>query len=316
MIERLKKVGGFLLIPVLLWCWAYYDFDQKRNTLYPQLSAADKAIREAPDSFHLLVAGHSRMNRGIDTVIFKNAVKVGTPGESYIETYYKLKFIFEEQKKYPQIVLLPFEEGTFKPNDFRRSFYWKDYVSFKEVGQQKGMRAFYFKEYVFACIFPFRQYYSKSIQSGIEHKFALTNKETELDKTQMSYERYSEEQRQGMIQDDIRFLEKEGLMDKSSLYYVRKTIALCQKHRVKLFYIKCPLTGDYTKALDQLSEEQNYNEQSLIDLINDSDEVTYINMKNIFEHQNDLFFDHHHLNEKGSKVFTERLVTEIIKHSQ
>lgn len=303
MLKAVKSTIFFLIPPLLLWVIAFCHFQTNKQHLYPQLYATDQVIANAPDTFPYLIAGHSRLLRAIDTSLWPEVVKVGTPGESFIETYYKLKYIFEKEKKSPEFVLLPFEIGTFKPNDFRRSFYWKKYLNFFEVATQKGELAEYIKVCLLAHGFPFRHYYGQQIKSWLKPRDIAPN----ANKTKQSFADYSEAVRRQMIEEDIALLEVIGMMDPSAAYYLAKTLELCQQHQSKLIYIKCPLTETYKKELEKLAIQQNYPEQKLIQIIEKDKNARLIDLQIDFDNQDHYFFDQHHLNKDGAKAFTQLL---------
>ncbi len=300
------------MIPFLFWGWAYWYFQKEKKYIYPKFHYADLVMKNAPDTFPLLVGGHSRLQKGIDLGTFKNAIKVGTPGESYIESYYKLKYILKIEKKYPKTLLLPFEMGTFKPNDFRRSFYWKDYMDFVEVGHHKDAIFFYWKEYIMACIIPFRQHFSNKLISIFKQDCLSNDAPKKADHSKQSFASYTHLQGQKMIQNDIDLLSTIGMMDKTSLIYVQKILSLCKEYKIKLYFIKCPLTSEYQAALDSLARLQNYNEQALVNLIDSFENANIIDLQKEFVAKDQYFSDHHHLNKIGSKIFSDLLLKRIL----
>lgn len=305
--KPLKKLLYFLLFPLLLWAIAYFHFQAHKGHLYTQLTNADQAIATAPDTFPYLVAGHSRLLRGIDTTLWPGVIKVGTPGESFIETYYKLKYVFEKEGKHPEYVLLPFEMGTFKPNDFRRSFYWKKYINFFEVGWQKRELPKFLSACIFAYVFPFRDYYYKQIKNQLDHWAGVESSTVKINKQQKTFGNYTLTEQNQIINEDISFLKQIGMMDQSAPFFVQKTIELCQQYQVQLIYVKCPLTKAYEKELENLAYHQNYQEEKLTALIEQNENTSLIDFGEAFDSQNHYFFDQHHLNETGSRVFTKLL---------
>ncbi len=307
--KSINKILVFLLPLLIIWAGFYYYFNYNiKYTAYP-VYQLDKNFKDAPKHFDYLIGGHSRLNRAIDEQQLQGAQKATTYGESFIETYYKLKFIVNKTDKNFHTVLLPFEPGTFKPNDFRRSIYWVDYVNFFEVGLQKREMGRYITEWLKAKFLPFLPYYKKKFKAAISNE----NDHLNIDKKQGRFDLLEKSQQQKMIQEDIFYLNKIGIVDKTAKYYVRKTVELLQQNNIKLIYIKAPLTEAYSKAMRGMDKSAAVTHAELEDFLKGFDNVGIVDFEKLFWDEEHLFSDHHHLNLEGQKVFTKELLKTIKK---
>ncbi len=292
---------------LLIWAGLYFHFETKIKQDVYTIFQSDKSFETAPKNFDYLIGGHSRLNRAIDTELLPHSVKATTHGESFIETYYKLKYILSHTDKKFKTLILPFESGTFKPNDFRRSIYWIKYVNFFEVGFRKGELGKYISVYLQAKFFPFLPYYKKKIMGLFYHK----KTGLEIDKTNGRFSDLSKEKQQQFIQEDVDYLNKVGIIDPTTKHYVHKIISLTQEHDIQLIYIKTPLTQNYTKALSGLDKSGILTHKKLEKFVQQFDHVTVINMESVFFDRDSLFSDHHHLNVEGRRVFTNLLLKKL-----
>ncbi len=301
---NIRNIFLFLAPILLVWAGLYFHFETKIKQDTYTIFKTDKSFEAAPKNFDYLIGGHSRLNRAIDTGVLPHSVKATTHGESFIETYYKLKYILNHTDKKFKTLILPFEAGTFKPNDFRRSIYWIKYVNFFEVGFRKGELGKYISAYFQARFLPFLVYYKKQFRTLLKHK----KNEIAIDKEHGNFSDLDKATQQQVIQEDVDLLNKVGIIDPTAKHYVHNIISLTQAHDIQLIYIKAPLTENYVRALSGLDQNCTITHEELEGFVRQFEHVSVIDMESVFFYRDTLFSDHHHLNLEGRGVFTELLL--------
>ena len=299
-----KKIVLFLIPLLVVWgiLWSYFSFYGNEN--HYSIFASDEAWEQAPDSFDYLIAGHSRPFRAIETDSLAESIKIGTPGESYLETYYKLTYLLEKDKKHFTHLILPFEKGTFKPNDFRRRVYWSQYLDFWEIGRLRGQKNLYLQEYIMAKSFPFTAYFRQHYQGFIYRKSPSSNPHISINKNTDRFDLLSEEMQSKLIQKDIHILAQNGLLDELAFEFLERTLRLTEKHNIQVIYLKCPLTESYSASLDSLAIVQKYPESDLEVLVEGYKHVRILDFEKLFFGRDEWFSDHHHLNAIGRAKFS------------
>ncbi|MEM7104580.1 MAG: hypothetical protein AAF502_15695 [Bacteroidota bacterium] len=301
-----KKISSFLLVPIVLWVILFFHYQQNIKYDHYRIWQEDKAFLDTKsDEVELIVAGHSRPYRAIDNS-FEKMVRIGTPGESYIETYFRLKHILENTDKNPSLVILPAEKTTFKTNDFRRSFFWKKYMNFLEVGVTKKETSAYAAEWLKATVFPFKTYYQQQVESFLEPKNASGGGPI-FDKLTGDFSKWPEAIKTFEIANDIQHIEKNGLVDKTLEVYLQRTLNLLEQHEVVPVYIQCPLSGDYLEELENLAHYKLAKHDNMLRIIEEHPYAILIDFEAVFSESDSYFSDHHHLNKKGAEVFSKML---------
>lgn len=90
--------------------------------------------------------------------------------------------------------------------------------------------------------------------------------------------------------------------------YVKKIIDLCNRKNVELVMFQAPLPG----SLSQVSEYSKCTER-IREIVREH-KLEYWDFSDAFRERADLFYDNHHLNSKGVKLFSEVLASRIQQH--
>jgi hypothetical protein len=96
---------------------------------------------------------------------------------------------------------------------------------------------------------------------------------------------------------------KNNLFDEKALEYLVKTIELCKQYNVKPIFIKLPHTKEVFTEIENNVDSKFLTERPSEKIITNYN-IPILDFEHIFENNPELFFDVHHLNNDGKKLFT------------
>ncbi len=250
-----------------------------------------------------------------NTHILENSFNYGSPSESIIQSYYKLKHILERSGKKPEYLLLQGDISSFGPkiaNRYEYNFQWKKYIDYIELARIKQDRDILFK-WMEGKFFSYVGNY-KDIQLSILYRIKMQNIEMYRGfRPHRDYRNFADEpdrQKEAWKKATL-FLSGESYFDPTIRAYFEMIMQLCQEHGVKVYVIRIPMSKEfYEEELKIVPAGQLYREVEEI-------AQQYPVFSGILDYH-DMFFDHpeyffdpDHLNVKGSDLFTERLAADL-----
>lgn len=265
------------------------------------------------DTLDYLAMGNS--HNCINTYILPNSFNYGSPSESYIQSYYKLKSILEEKGKKPKTLLLQADLSSFGEkisNRFEYNSYWIKYIDYVELSKVKGDNGILFK-WVEGKFFTYAGNY-KDIQLSIVYRVKMKNLEMHHGyRPHRDYRNFANDpnKRRSAWNKAQRILSKENYFDPAISYYFDKILALCQEHDVQVVLIKYPLTKEYSKE-ERMIVPATEIEKGIEQIA--SKYTVYkgtLDYHNIFFEHPEYFFDPDHLNVKGSDLLTHRIKQDL-----
>jgi len=159
------------------------------NVLYKRVVMGDTPVMRTQNQFEAfdfkidtLILGDSHPQHALDTRIIKNSFNYTAAAESYILTYYKLKYILDNHLKKIDTIILNIDPHSFtsaRSNQFPipYNYYYVKYVNYLELGKRKNKILPYLYEYIKGTFFSFlgsrRDIYKKI--EGKEKKIRLIN---------------------------------------------------------------------------------------------------------------------------------------------
>lgn len=273
----------------------------------------DEQFNAYTDTLKYLSLGNS--HNCVNTYILEKSFNYGSPGENYIQSYYKLKSILEKSGKRPENVILFADISSFGPITADRleyNSYWIKYIDYFELARVKKNRDILSK-WLEGRFFSFAGNYK-----DIQLTFIYTIKIGKLElhngyRPHRDFKNFAREQnrkKQARAKTNI-YLSKQGYLDKDILLYFEKILQLCQDYDINVILIRIPVTREYFEEASSIVPVDELYEQ--IDVVCDS----YPNVAHFFDYH-DLYFDHpeyffdpDHLNPRGSDLFTERLKLDL-----
>lgn len=303
-----------LFIILLIIINGMLDHGFKQYSVHNQLNERmDEQFSEYKDTLKYLAVGNS--HNCVNTYILANSFNYGSPSESIIQTYYKLKHISETEGKVPEYLIMQSDISSFGPksaNRYEYNSYWVNYIDFIELAKIKQDRGVISK-----CIegkfFSYAGNY-KDIQLSILYRKKMKNLEMyngyRPHRDYKNFAKHPSRQRaawnkaQRILSGDIYF-------DATTKVYLDKIMQLCQKYNVKVVMVRYPMTREFSIEERKIVPADK--------LFSEVDEIVsrYSVYKGTFDYT-DLYFDHpeyffdpDHLNVEGSDLFTKRLAEDL-----
>ncbi|MCK4677479.1 MAG: DUF1574 family protein [Bacteroidales bacterium] len=251
----------------------------------------------------------------VNTYILENSFNYGSPGENYIQSYYKLKSILEKPGKRPENVILFADISSFGPLTADRleyNSYWIKYIDYFELAKIKKDRDILSK-WLEGKFFSFAGNY-KDIQ--LTFIYAIKIGKLELHngyRPHRDFKNFAREQnrtKQARAKANI-YLSKQDYPDKDILFYFEKILQLCQDHGINVILIRIPVTREYFEEASNIVPVDELYEQVQVICANYPNVTRFLDYHDLYFDHPEYFFDPDHLNPRGSDLFTERLKLDL-----
>jgi hypothetical protein len=278
----------------------------------------DKQYAEYDGTLTYLTLGNS--HNCINTHILENSFNYGSPSESLIQSYYKLKYIIENTGRKPEILILQADISSFGPKSasrFEYNFYWKKYIDYIELARIKNDWDIPGK-WMEGKFFSYAGNY-KDIQLSILYRIKMNDLEMYRGfRPHRDFRNFADEadrQKAAWSKANL-ILSKEGYFDPAIKVYFEKIMQLCQVHDIKVLLLRIPMSKEfYEEEIKIVPADKLYQEVETIAKRYPVFSGTLDYHDLYFDHP-EYFFDPDHLNVKGSDLFTEKLsqdLAEMIK---
>ena len=252
--------------------------------------------------------GNSRVTEAVDFEQLPCTFNYTSGAESIWCYYYRLKYILENSPNSISNVVIPAEQGQFYFNDsklFLEANYWNTYVDFNELAELTGKKRKYYSLQAKSLLVPYANTFSYFF-SSLDIRRRKTNQEGKVDFSfkKKSFLNYSKAQQDSLRLGAINFILKNSNdLDLGTVYLV-KLIQLCRENNVELLFVKYPITKDLRSNLEKISKEKKVlNTDSIIH----SNNCALLDYSELFDDNQNYFFDAHHLNGEGRAIITEKL---------
>lgn len=304
-----------LVFSVLLIAVNYsLDWAFKAFSIHSLLNnTMDKQFAEYEGRLTYLTLGNS--HNCINTHILDNSFNYGSPSESLIQSYYKLKYILEKSGRKPEYLILQADISSFGPKSasrFEYNFYWKKYIDYIELAKIKGEWDITGK-WLEGKFFSYAGNY-KDIQLSILYRIKMKDMEMYRGfRPHRDFRNFADEadrQKAAWRKANL-ILSKESYFDPAVKIYFDKIIRLCQDHGVKVILVRIPMSKEfYTEETKIVDAGRLYREVDSIA----SQYPVYLGTYDyhaLYFDRPEYFFDPDHLNVKGSDLFTTRLSEDL-----
>jgi len=311
-----RKFAIRILLFVVFLLTANFVFDRVFKAFSVHLKVnemMDEQFEEFDGTFSYLAMGNS--HNSINTRILPNSFNYGSPGENYIRTYYKLKYILESSGRKPEYLLLQADLSNFGPkisDRFEYNYYWIRYVNYAELARIKNDKDILY-QWLEGRYFSYAGNY-KDFWLSIVYRIKM--KEVDMYRGYRAHRDYKNfanvADRQKVAWDKAHLiLSQYEYLDDDIKIYFEMIMKLCQEHDVKVLLIRFPEAKElYEEEAKIVPVDKLYHEIGDI-------ASKFIVFKGILDYH-DLFFDHpeyffdpDHLNVRGSDLFTTRLADDL-----
>jgi len=273
----------------------------------------DEQYAEYDDTLKYLAIGNS--HNCVNTYILENSFNYGSPSESLIQSYYKLKHILVEKNKRPEYVILQSDISSFGPmsaDRYEYNSYWIKYINFLELAKIKKDRKVLTK-WIEGNFFSYAGNY-KDVQLSIVYRAKMKDLEMyhgyRPHRDYKNFAKHANRQRAAWNK-ARRILSKDVYFDDATRVYFEKIMKLCQAHDVKIVMVRYPMTKEFSDEERKIvPAEKLFGEVEEIATRYSVYQGTFDYHDLYFNHP-ELFFDPDHLNVKGSDLLTERLAKDL-----
>ncbi len=273
----------------------------------------DQQFADYKDTLKYLTLGNS--HNCINTHILKNSFNYGSPGENFIQSYYKLKNILEKPGKKPQNLILQSDISSFGPmisNRLEYNSYWIKYIDYFELARIKKNRDV-LNKWVEGKFISYAGNY-KDIQLSIFYRIKIKTLEMYHGyRPHRDYHNFANEpnrQRVAWNKANV-ILSPEAYLDSTIATYFEKILQLCQKQQIGVMLIRIPMSKEfYEEETRIVPVDKLYAAVDSIACRYTVYDRTYDYHDLFFDHP-EYFFDPDHLNIKGADLFSERLAKNL-----
>lgn len=295
MVNKKLLLRNSILFLILLFFLFFLINVSYNNLIIKNKSIYINEIQYSQSSnFNILIMGDSHAAYGLNPTFINNSFNFANPLESYDQTFFKLKKIIFE--KNISIILIPFDYHSFsdyRSEKYKDIWYWSNYLNYSELEILSE------KDYKFLFIlnnFPILGNGADFINLFISEKTNISNGWFSSNK---NFNNINPKLRQDLSDDRVlRQFPNKKMIDKKLLLYFNKTINLALGNNISIFLVKYPISIEYQNSISNLNNSNFY-----YDLENNIDDynITILDYQNLFDTNQNYFFDQDHLNSIGAK---------------
>lgn len=317
----LKIVVKGILIALFIFIAVLLLVEVADRALFRSKSIFGRTVKDfekQKSEIQILFLGQSDMKRAVipEAMPFK-AYNFAELGESFIETYYKLKYYIEEMPSLKVVVLpLPLASfSSFRTDRINSKYYSYGYISFRdlwELYQTKGLLVV--RQKIMSL--------SPLLDPGQMRVFwknvrRLIKKEPiERAVIQEGYHRMT---LKGIVNEKVatrsvqRHFRGDNIFDKDLLLYFEKILTLCHQRGIKVVTLMTPVTDYYLKHA-----EKHVTKATLYEKVFSNPNLSryiykHLDYLNLYAKDHALFADGEHLNHEGAVAFSGLIVSDLSK---
>jgi len=267
----------------------------------------DRQFRNYTGKLEYLLMGDSHIQNGINPEFLENSFNYAGAWENYVQTYYKLKNIVEEQKRIPENIILPVDLGSFtsfRRERFKNDHYWVNYMDYFEVAENFGDRLF-INKWIIGNYFTYAECYESLFKyltrKKRENMFPNGFKPCIVRNTE-SEERELDGERIANL-----YFKNYSYYNSDLGDYFGKMLEFCEQHKIHVILIKMPVAREYcVQASGYFSKDSLYNTVGNI-IEKHKDNTTLLDYQELFFDNPEYMYNHDHLNYNGANEFTRIL---------
>ena len=301
-------LSGFLLLNHFLGDWfvAWSRAESKDGITIRDFEAVQGEL-----SF--VVLGDSHPKEGFMAAKIPHGYNFSSSAESYIVTYYKLKYYFERGDFHPDVALVPIDLHNFSSVRLdvllsKDPAYWKQYVNYLQYGWETNQLQTMpetFLQSRFAllggldvCLEEIFNPSQLTLVAGFmssEGKFS----ENSLDIREERIQRKVDSQFKGY-----------DYMDETLVMYFLRVIDLLEEYDVTPVLVYYPITEGYFEGASLYVPVEDHI-ANVQDLLEEDPSVVLLDYHDLYFHHLEYFSDPDHLNIWGAEIFTEQVIEDL-----
>lgn len=249
----------------------------------------------------ILFMGDSHTARAVDYTKIDSSYSLAYFGENNMMNYYKLRYIIENKYAIPNYVILTCDIviHTYGFNLARnnKTFYYS-LIQLKDLKDLEDNVMLTYIDYCKYKFFPYLDWQYATNLVNLERE-----KKSKKIFSDLSIEKRKKKANTFVVNESLNNGKKESFYSERALNYIQKTINLCKENNIKLIFIKIPLTK-YIFDEIKFNVDSNYITNRPSENIIRNNNLPILDFEYLFQNNDSLFFDSHHLNKKGKDKFT------------
>ncbi len=253
----------------------------------------------------------------VDPAILGNGFCYIMPKETYVQTYYKLKYILEKTDKRPENIFLSIDPVNFSPRaEHELSFdgYWRKYLDYFEMAREyhdPGYLNNWFKGNFFSYAGNYR-YVLMSMQ--------FFNTDVNLIKNgyirARNYRNFAKEPNRDALGFEIATVYLSSYSKSSNIgepKYYYKLLALCQQYKIHLILLWMPMTDEYLKYARKFVDLDKVDHEILDVTQHHNNDYQVFDFRNEFQGKPEYFFNADHINPAGVNIISMKIKQKLEK---
>lgn len=267
---------------------------------------SDNQFNEYASSTKTLFLGDSHSRNAIDPTFIPDSFNYAFSGENYAQTYYKLRYVLNNEKTNIKVVILPLDSHSFfvdMAENFQNDWFWKRFIDYGELSRN-DKRISYIQKTIVSW-FPV-------IDNGGE----LINNLKSGQKLSVLIKGYSANDGNFAVVGDKAGDAKnrvdlqmngKGVMDEVLLGYFEKTLELAKLKGVRVYLVKFPVSREYYVSATEATSKNDGYDFKINNVLERHKEATVLDFHSVYFDRPDFFHNSDHLNRAGSVDFTNLL---------
>lgn len=298
-------IGSVCLIVLILM---FLNGTYKTMVLGKTLLARQDAQLNDAQNMSVLILGDSSSQVDVNPSLIDGSFNFASNGETYVQNYYKLRYLIEKRGIVPEVIVLPFNLYSF--SSYRASriqdvWYWHRIVNYSEFEGQFGKANFF--DNSLKARFPLAGSGETMIALIFEGSQEIRQGHYSMEK---SFSDAPDKEKIGLQRVEYHFKDAE-IIHPGLSYYFKKIITIAEKNNMTVILVRYPLTDVYQSKAARYIPNQNefYDDVSYQYAKEDHVHVLDYHLWNYDDHS--LFADSMHLNTKGSQIFSKQFAKDI-----
>jgi len=319
-IKFVKEGVGFIAILMVVLLTAnlsYLKFIEPRKLIERKEVSYDEFIASLKDrELDIAFFGDCHPQSDLNPFYIANSYSFADGGESYVETYYKLKKIIEKDKVQIKNIVLQVDLHNFsakaRPKErlFGQLYFYSQFVSLKDIAKLKNESLF---PLILEKNIPVLGNGKEFIQSMLRlEKAAPIYLGRPMNSDEVQLRSMSEMAKAAYL---AQFTEEEPLkIDQQTFHYFLEILRIAKENKMNVIFVKYPLSKEYNLEIEKhnLARKEYYDEIfSEVDKV--IEKYVVLDYYDIFFDKPEYFNDSEHLNNAGAAVFSQKLNEDIAK---
>jgi hypothetical protein len=306
---------------IFLFVVVFLVINQGLSGLFVSWSRLDKEygishreFEEVQEQVSIVILGDSHPQKGVIASQIEGGYNFSTSAESYIFTYYKLKYTLERGDFHPEVAIVPVDLHSFV--SFRRErvetidpAFWDKYVNYLEYGRDVGD--------VFS-VAPTILKAKLGVLGGFDQAVPIIVNEIQVPEmisgflpTMENYAASDEKERIDRAIERAAFhFEGYTYKDEVLVEYFLRLLDLLDLYDITVVLVYYPFTELYYDAASEYIPVQSH--LSMVEsLVAEQPPALILDYHDLFFGQLDYFSDSDHLNVAGAAIFTDLLIKDL-----